>query len=70
MSESILYFVVDGLNRLKTWLRSYSWIGVQRLVRHSFTCPPFLALEEDHLTAGCAPPQIAAAPRARPAFEL
>ncbi len=32
MSEGILYFVFDGLNQAKTWLRSYSWIGVQRLV--------------------------------------
>ena len=27
MSGSILYFVVNGLNQVKTWLRSYSWIG-------------------------------------------
>ncbi len=32
MSEGKLYFVVNGLNQDKTWLRSYSWIGVQRLV--------------------------------------
>ena len=33
MSEGKLYFVFSGLNQAKTWLRSYSWIGVQRLVR-------------------------------------
>ena len=33
MSEGKQYFVFNGLNQAKTWLRSYSWIGVQRLVR-------------------------------------
>ena len=33
MSEGKLHFVFSGLNQAKTWLRSYSWIGVQRLVR-------------------------------------
>ena len=36
MSGRKLYFVVDGLSQIKTWLRSYSWIGVQRLVRLVF----------------------------------
>ena len=32
MSGGKRYFVVNGLSQIKTWLRSYSWIGVQRLV--------------------------------------
>ena len=40
MSEGKRYFVVNGLNQIKTWLRSYSWIGVQRLVLLDF---PYLA---------------------------